>query len=103
MQQGKYYAIKIASYGGGVVNASNWIEYTSFIRVYKDNLLIQNKSITNHQFANTITIDNSNVPANANVKVVAKTRIEILPKSTLESGTYYIDNFDCNNLDQFSQ
>jgi hypothetical protein len=103
MQQGKYYAIKIASYGSGVVNASNWKEYTSYIRVYKDNLLIQNKSITHHQFANTITIDNSNVPATANVKVVAKTRIEILPKTTLESGTYYIDNFDCNNLDQFSQ
>ncbi len=103
LQQGKYYAIKIASYGSGVVNASNWIEYTSFIRIYKDDLLIQNKSITHNQFANTITIDHTNVPPNTNIKVVAKTRIEILPDSSLESGTYYIDNFDCNSLDQFSQ
>ena len=103
LQGGKYYAIKIASYGGGVVNASNWKEYTSFIRVYTDNLLIQNKTITKHQFANFITIENSTVPATANIKVVAKTRIEILPNSTLESGAYYIDNFDCNSLDQFSQ
>lgn len=103
LQPGKYYAIKIASYGSGVILASNWIEYTSFIRIYKDDLLLQNKSITNHQFANTITINNSTVAANANLKVVAKTKIEILPNSTLESGSYSIDNFDCNSLDQFSQ
>ena len=41
--------------------------------------------------------------ANAQIKVVAKSKIEILPNSTLESGMYYIDNFDCNGLDQFSQ
>jgi len=79
-------------------SGDNRTEFTSFIRAYKDDL----SSVTSHQFANTITTGNSTVPANAQIKAAAKSRIEILPNSTLESGTYYIDNFDCNSLDQFS-
>lgn len=93
--EGNYYKIKMATTNGG------WQEYNSYIRVYADNLLIQNKTITHDQFANNITIENSTVPASANIKVVAKTKIEILPNTTLESGSYYIDNFDCSQLDQF--
>jgi len=97
IQEGKNYAIKTATSKNG------WKEHTSFIRVYTDNLLIQNKTIGLHQFANTITIQNAIVPAAANIKMVAKTRIELLPNTTLESGSYYIDTFDCTSLDQFKQ
>lgn len=97
IEEGKYYAIKTATSKNG------WKEYTSFIRVYKDHLHIQNKNITQHQFANTIIIENSLMPAGKQLKIAAKSKIEILPNSTLENGTFYIDNFDCNSLDQFSQ
>lgn len=93
--EGKYYKIKMATTTGG------WQEYTSYIRVYTDNLLIQNKTITHDQFANNITIENSIVPPSTHIKVVAKTKIEILPNTILGSGIYYIDNFDCSQLDQF--
>ena len=96
IQEGKFYKIKIATASGGT-----WKEYTSFIKIYADNLLIQNKTIIHDQFANILTIENSSVPFSADIKVVAKTKIEILPLTTLESGVYYIDNFDCNGLDQF--
>ncbi|OFY84036.1 MAG: hypothetical protein A3F72_18630 [Bacteroidetes bacterium RIFCSPLOWO2_12_FULL_35_15] len=96
IQEGKFYKIKVASTAGGI-----WSEHSSFIRVYSDNLLIQNKVITHDQFANSITITNSTVPSYANIKAVAKTEIKTFPNTALGSGSYYIQNFDCNDLDQF--
>lgn len=96
IQDGKYYKIKVATTAGGT-----WSEHSSYIRVYSDNLLIQNKVITHDQFANSITITNSTVSSSANIKVVAKTEIKIFPNTALGSGSYYIQNFDCNGLDQF--
>lgn len=100
MQEGKYYKIKVASYDKGDVSQP-WCEHNGYLRIYADDLLIQNKTITHDQFANNITIENSIVPALTHIKVVAKTKIEILPNTTLKSGRYYIANFDCNSLDQF--
>ncbi|MBA3704971.1 MAG: T9SS type A sorting domain-containing protein [Bacteroidetes bacterium] len=96
IQEGKYYKIKMASSAGAI-----WNEYNSFIRIYSDNLIIQSNTITHDQFSNNITIQNSTVPSTANIKIVAKTRIEILPTTTLNAGKYYTDNFDCSQLDQF--
>ncbi len=101
-QEGKYYKIKVASATYGASWVLEWNEHNGYIRIYKDNLDIQNNAnIIHDQFGSNVTIENSTVPLAADIKVVAKTKIEILPNSILESGSYYIDNFDCNNLDQF--
>lgn len=98
---GKYYKIKIAGYSGGIQDASLWKEHNSFIRIYEDNLLVQNNNITHDQFANILTMQNSNVPSTSDVKIVAKTQINIQQETILSSGRYYIENFDCTTLDQF--
>jgi len=100
LEDGKYYKIKIASFDNGKVNQP-WCEYSGYVRVYKDDIIIQNKTINHDQFANNITIADVTVPSYLDIKVVAKSKIKILPNTTLKSGTYKIKNFDCSQLDQF--
>lgn len=95
--EGKLYKIKTATVTGG------WKEYTSFIKIYADNLLVINNNIIHDQFADNLIIQNSIIPIAADVKIVAKTQINILENTTLSSGRYYIDNFDCTTLDQFRE
>jgi hypothetical protein len=99
-QGGKYYKIKIASFMHGS-SLWPWVEHSGWVRIYEDDLLIQNQTITRNQFANNITIENSTVPITANIKVDAKTQIKISPNSFLKNGRYYIESFDCTSLSQF--
>jgi hypothetical protein len=101
-QGGKYYKIKIASYDNGDVFTGNWIEHNGYVKIYTDNLLIQNNGNVDHdQFANNIIFEDSFVPTGTNIKVDAKTLIDLLPNSDFLSGHYYIEDFDCTDLDQF--
>lgn len=95
IQEGKLYKIKTATVTGG------WKEYTSFIKIYADNLVVIDNNILHDQFANILTMQNSNVPSTSDVKIVAKTQINIQQETILSSGRYYIENFDCTTLDQF--
>ncbi|MDP1801159.1 MAG: zinc-dependent metalloprotease [Bacteroidota bacterium] len=88
---GKYYKIKIAG--------EYFRNYSGYIKVFKSIVTISNKTITDNQYADDLSLNNVNV--NSNIKVVAKNGIEILSNSALTSGSYYIGSFDCNTIGGF--
>ncbi len=49
LQDGKYYKIKVASFDNGIVDQS-WCEHSGYVRIYKDDIVIQNQSIIHDQF-----------------------------------------------------
>lgn len=93
IQDGKYYKIKIATI------KDRWIEYNSYIKVFISNLSLSNKSIIDDQYADNIHITDGSITSD--IKVVAKEDIEILPNSSLTSGSYYIANYDCSQIGSF--
>jgi hypothetical protein len=84
---GHYYRLKL------VLNpSSGWTEDIRYFRYYKDELSINN-NIFDNLSANKITIENATITNNYIVS--AYNKIEILPNTIIESGTYKIDNKNC--------
>ncbi|NNV55068.1 M43 family zinc metalloprotease [Limnovirga soli] len=96
LAHGKYFKIKIA-FTTNIMH--EWQEHTGFIKVFEPNVFLTNKTITNSQVADNITINNCS--ANSPINVVASNAIEILPNTSLTDGSYFINTIDCNNISNY--
>lgn len=91
LQSGQTYRVKIATGVWG------WQEYTKYIHIYEDNRTLNGVNITSNIYGKNITISNSTVTQP--IEVVASESIVILPNSTLNLGTYRIDEgLNCNSF-----
>jgi len=91
-QSGQTYRIKIAN-----TDFNGWSEYTNYIHFFTNNRTITGQNITSNVYGKNITILNSTV--SQPIEVVASESIVILPNSTLNLGTYRIDEgLNCNSF-----
>ncbi|MBW6481453.1 MAG: family 16 glycosylhydrolase [Vicingaceae bacterium] len=91
-QSGQTYRIKIAN-----SDFNGWSEYTNYIHFFTNNRTITGQNITSNVYGKNITISNSTV--SQPIEVVASESIVILPNSTLNLGTYRIDEgLNCNSF-----
>lgn len=91
LQSGQTYRVKIATGVWG------WQEHTKYIHIYEDNRTLNGVNITSNVYGKNITILNSTVTQP--IEVVASESIIILPNSTLNLGTYRIDEgLNCNSF-----
>ncbi len=91
LEEGKYYRIKISPGGNQA--------YSSYIKLFKSSVSLSSTTITDDQYADNITMTNSSV--NTAIKIVAKNGIEIFPSSSLTSGSYYTQEYDCSQIGGF--
>lgn len=73
--------------------------HIAFIKVFEPNVSLSNLTVNNSQVGDNISIVNSSVASPINV--VASNAIEVLPNSSLTSGSYFINTIDCNNISGF--
>jgi hypothetical protein len=91
---GKYFRIKVAA-----GNSQTWKEHSGFIKIFEPNVALVNKTITNAQVGDNISITNCVISSNINV--VAANKIDIYNTTAITSGSYFINTFDCNSISTF--
>lgn len=97
-KEGKYYKVKVATFD------HFWWEHSAYIKTFDpvNANVIQNKTLTLNEVGTDITIINSNVPfSSGSIKVAAENKISIQSNSQLQTGRYFIQDIDCNNINQF--
>jgi len=92
----KFYKIKIA-----VSDYNGWDEGVKFIHTFSTNINISNVLLSVPIYSHDIVLEE--VTVNNNIEVVAKNRIEILPLSQINAGTYKIENVECVQFREVQQ
>ena len=89
LQENKYYRLKLAG------DYNGWDEYTRYFHTYTDNVYINGETLNGNIYGQNIVLENTTV--NQDINVVAGDNVDILPGSTLNAGTYEIDDdINCN-------
>lgn len=95
---GHYYRIKIAA---RFYDSNPWREHNAYIKVFQSNLNIQNTTIQNSEVSDNLTITNSNIPPNLSANFVGSNSIKIYPNTSIGSGHYFIENYNCQQLSAY--